>query len=244
MKQEEIVNEIRQVCGQTILMPSLGWHFKYNGQVYFYVVGKDEGMIRFCIPFVAGLPSQDRELLKEAVNDTNRNVKYIKAMLSEKNEVKVSLEYDHKVADNESAKEIVPHIIKALDFAVGYFKERVREKQKAISVNPFSKYGVMLCILNVILIVMLTCLATGEKLVEVSTLNGNVPVRVFDINHVDAGCVNFMTAIALLLSFPWCFHLPNTKTGSIVCIARLLLAGLDVLLLLFMMVIAYAAYNP
>ena len=165
-------------------------------------------------------------------------------MLSEKDEVKVSLDYDHKVADNESAKEIVPHIIKALDFAVGYFKERVREKQKATSVNPFSKYGVMLCILNVILIVMLTCLATGEKLVEVSTLNGNVPARVFDINHVDAGCVNFMTAIALLLSFPWCFHLPNTKTGSIVCIARLLLAGLDVLLLLFMMVIAYAAYNP
>ena len=27
MKQEEIVNEIRQMCGQTILMPSLGWHF-------------------------------------------------------------------------------------------------------------------------------------------------------------------------------------------------------------------------
>ena len=56
MKQEEIVYEIRQMCGQTILMPSLGWHFKYNGQVYFYVVGKDESMIRFCIPFVVGLP--------------------------------------------------------------------------------------------------------------------------------------------------------------------------------------------
>ena len=27
MKQEEIVNEIRLVCGQTKLKPSLGWHF-------------------------------------------------------------------------------------------------------------------------------------------------------------------------------------------------------------------------
>ena len=81
MKQEEIVNEIRQMCGQTILMPSLGWHFKYNGQVYFYVVGKDESMIRFCIPFVAGLSLYDKELLKEAVNETNRNVKFIKMML-------------------------------------------------------------------------------------------------------------------------------------------------------------------
>ena len=129
MKQEEIVNEIRQMCGQTILMPSLGWHFKYNGQVYFYVVGKDESMVRFCIPFVARLPLYDKELLKEAVNETNRNVKFIKALLSEKDDAKVSLDYDHKITDQESAKDIVPHIITALNFAVGYLGERVRDKR-------------------------------------------------------------------------------------------------------------------
>ena len=127
MKQEEIVNEIRQMCGQTILMPSLGWHFKYNGQVYFYVVGKDESMIRFCIPLVAGLPLYDKKLLKDAVNETNRNVKFIKVLLSEKDDAKVSLDYDHKITDIESAKDIVPHIIKSLDFAVRYLEERVRE---------------------------------------------------------------------------------------------------------------------
>ena len=126
MKQEEIVNEIRRMCGQTILMPSLGWHFKYNGQVYFYVVGKDESMVRFCIPFVARLPLYDKELLKEAVNKTNRNVKFIKALLSEKDDAKVSLDYDHKITDLESAKDIVPHIIKSLDFAVRYLEERVK----------------------------------------------------------------------------------------------------------------------
>ena len=127
MKQEEIVNEIRQLCGQTILMPSLGWHFKYNGQVYFYVVGKDESMIRFCIPFVAGLPLYDKKLLKDAVNETNRNVKFIKALLSEKDDAKVSLDYDHKITDQESAKDIVPHIIKSLDFAVGFLERIVRQ---------------------------------------------------------------------------------------------------------------------
>lgn len=126
MKQEEIVNEIRRMCGQTIQMPSLGWHFKYNGQMYFYVVGKDESMIRFCIPFVAGLLSNDKELLKEAVNYTNRNVKYIKVLLSEKDDAKVSLDYDHKITDLEYAKDIVPHIIKTLDFAVRYLEERVK----------------------------------------------------------------------------------------------------------------------
>ena len=125
-KQEEIVNEIRRMCGQTIPTPSLGWHFKYKEQVYIYVVGKDESMIRFCIPFVAGLLSNDKELLKEAVNETNRNVKYIKVLLSEKKESKVSLDYDHKITDKESAKDIVPHIIKTLDFAVRYLEERVK----------------------------------------------------------------------------------------------------------------------
>ena len=126
MKQEEIVNEIRRMCGQTISMPSLGWHFKYNGQVYFYVVGKDESMIRFCIPFVTGLLSNDKELLKEAVNETNRKVKFIKALLSEKDDAKVSLDYDHKITDKESAKDIVPHIIKALDFAARYLMEKIK----------------------------------------------------------------------------------------------------------------------
>lgn len=97
--------------------------------MYFYVVGKDESMIRFCIPFVAGLLSNDKELLKEAVNDTNRNVKYIKVLLSEKDDAKVSLDYDHKITDIESAKDIVPHIIMALNFAVGYLGERVRDKR-------------------------------------------------------------------------------------------------------------------
>ena len=126
MKQEEIVNEIRRMCGNAKFMPSLGWHFMYNGQVYFYVVGKDESMIRFCIPFVAGLLSNDKELLKEAVNETNRNVKYIKVLLSEKKESKVSLDYDHKITDKESAKDIVPHIIKALDFAARYLMEKIK----------------------------------------------------------------------------------------------------------------------
>lgn len=129
MKQEEIVNEIRRMCGNVKFIPSLGWHFEYKKQVYFYVVGKDETMIRFCIPFVVGLPLQNKEQLKEAVNDTNKNVKYTKALLSGKDEAKVSLDYDHKITDKESTKNIVPHIIKTLDFAVVYLEERVREKR-------------------------------------------------------------------------------------------------------------------
>lgn len=133
MKQEEIAYEIRHRYGQAIPMPPLGWHFEYNGQVYFYVTGKDSSMIRFCIPFVTGLASTDRRVLQEAVLETNRNVKFIKALLSEREGGGVSLDYDHKVTDGESPKDIVPHIIKTLDFAARYLKAKVRtehEKQE------------------------------------------------------------------------------------------------------------------
>ena len=112
MRREEIVDEIRQMCGQALFMPSLGWHFRDNGQVYFYVVGKDESMIRFCIPFVTGISSQDKELLKDAVNETNKNVKFTKALLSENDGLKISLD-------------IVPHIIKVLDFAAEYLLKKI-----------------------------------------------------------------------------------------------------------------------
>ena len=56
-------------------------------------------------------------------------MKFIKALLSAKDETKVSLDYDHKITEKESAKDIVPHIITALNFAVGYLGERVRDKR-------------------------------------------------------------------------------------------------------------------
>lgn len=128
MMQEEIVDEIRRMCGKAFPIPSLGWHFKYHRQTYVYVTGKDKSMIRFNIPFVAGLSTPNREQMKEAVNDTNRNVKYIKATLPENDGTKVSLDYDHKITSSASAKDIVPHIIHTLDFAVEYLKERVQAR--------------------------------------------------------------------------------------------------------------------
>ena len=56
-------------------------------------------------------------------------MKFIKALLFEKDDAKVSLDYDHKITDLESAKDIVPHIIKSLDFAVRFLKRTVRANQ-------------------------------------------------------------------------------------------------------------------
>lgn len=112
--------------------------------------------------------------------------------------------------------------------------------------QAFSLCGTTLCIINVLLMAILTCFITGEYLTEVSTLLGNVPVRTFDIALVDWYTVTIMTGIAFLLSFLWCLHLPHTHTwkNSIAHIARALLTILDLLLLFLMLIWAYSAYNP
>lgn len=117
-RQTEIVNEIKRECGEVERLPQMGWHFMYGGRHYFYIKAKDSDELRFCIPYLIKSCDYDSTALTEAINETNRNVKYIKAMVLESGSV--SLDYDHKLTEGEMIDEIVPHIIKSLDFASNY----------------------------------------------------------------------------------------------------------------------------
>ena len=79
MRQEEIVNEIRKKCGHVEMLPSMGWHFIYHDRHFFYMTGRNEDMIRFCVPHLVKANEYNTELLSDAINETNRNVKFIKA---------------------------------------------------------------------------------------------------------------------------------------------------------------------
>lgn len=124
MRQEEIVNEIRKKCGNVEMLSLMGWHFIYSKRHYFYVTRRNDGMIRFCIPHLVKVDEYDTEILSEAINDTNRNVKFIKVVKLDCGSV--SLDYDHKTTPDESAETIVPHIIDALDFASTYLLNKLK----------------------------------------------------------------------------------------------------------------------
>ena len=124
MRQEEIVNEIKKKCGHVEMLPQVGWHFIYNDRHFFYMAGRSEGMIRFCVPHLIKANEHDTDLLSAAINETNRNVKFIKAVKLDCGSV--SLDYDHKTASDESAETIVPHIINALDFASTYLLNKLK----------------------------------------------------------------------------------------------------------------------
>ena len=81
-------------------------------------------MIRFCSPHLIIANEYDKEQLTDAINNTNKNVKFIKTVKLDCGSV--SLDDDHKMTSEESADTIVPHIINALDFASTYLLNKLK----------------------------------------------------------------------------------------------------------------------
>lgn len=120
MKQREIINEIRSMCNDVgpLLSGSDSCHFMYNGRHYIYMSGRDETLLRFCIPRLIEVVGHDRDRIVDAVNVTNRNVKFIKAVVLECGSI--ALNYDYKMNNEELVAGVVSHIIRSLDFAAEY----------------------------------------------------------------------------------------------------------------------------
>lgn len=120
MKQREIINEIRSMCNNVapLLSRSDSCHFVYNGRHYVYMAGRDETLLRFCIPHLIEVVGHDRDRIVNAVNVTNRNVKFIKAVVLECGSI--ALNYDYKMNNEDLVAGVVPHIIRSLDFAAEY----------------------------------------------------------------------------------------------------------------------------
>lgn len=131
------MNEIKKKCGNVEYLASAGWHFSYNQRHYIYMDGKDADMLRFCVPHLVKTSQYDGDLLSEAINETNRKVKFIKAVLLDCGSV--SLNYDHRTTSEDSADIIIPHIINALDFAASFLLEKLQEHEKDNAHNAHAK---------------------------------------------------------------------------------------------------------
>ena len=125
-KQEEIKQEIIKLCGNTNKVPAFGWHFVYNDLHYFYVPDKEHKFVRFTIPHIIKVNDMDIKDVTDIINETNREVKFIKAVILENSSISIS--YDHKIADQENIGHIVYHIINTLDFASNYLMKKIKEK--------------------------------------------------------------------------------------------------------------------
>lgn len=119
-----VIMEIKKICKEVEFLPILGYHFMHHGHHLMYIPDSREGVLRFCVPHLLKAEDYDKSKLVNAVNETNKEVKYVKVIILDNGSV--SLNYDHKMAKQEKVHEIVPHIIRALDFASDYLTNKLK----------------------------------------------------------------------------------------------------------------------
>ena len=104
-----------------------GWcHFVYHHLHYLNIPDDANGMIRISIPHVVNSKEYNKDDVDAAVNETNREVKFIKAMVL--NNGSISLNYDHRISNGEDVGDIVEHIIKTLYIASEYLVIKLKTK--------------------------------------------------------------------------------------------------------------------
>lgn len=124
--KDQVTEEIKQLCG-IIKVLNNGWrHFVYRHLHYLYIPDDKNGMIRISIPHVVNSKDYKKEDVNTAVNETNREVKFIKAVVL--NNGSISLNYDHRISNGEDVGEIVEHIIKTLYLASEYLMLKLKSK--------------------------------------------------------------------------------------------------------------------
>ena len=122
--QKNIIMEIKKICKEVEHLPILGYHFMYHGHHLMYIPDKGEGLLRVCVPHLLKAKGYDKSKLVKVINETNREVKYVKDIVLDNGSV--SLNYDHKMTEQEKVHEIVPHIVRTLDFASDYLTDKLK----------------------------------------------------------------------------------------------------------------------
>ena len=122
MNNKEVISEIRRKCG-TVTKLNNGWNlFMYRYFHYVYIPNDKDNMIRITIPHIANSNDYEEKVLKETINEVNREVKFVKAMVLLNGSI--SLNYDHRVTDN--VREIVSHMIETLNIGARYLLTRLQ----------------------------------------------------------------------------------------------------------------------
>ena len=103
------------------------WYFNYCGYLMVYIPGYDSSnTIRICIPHFDSIRHYDSKILSIAINETNREVKYVKVVTLGNGSI--SINYDHKYDGLNDLRSMLLHMLKTLCFAAEYLKSKLSEK--------------------------------------------------------------------------------------------------------------------
>ena len=126
--QNEIVEQLKELATNVKYFSGIGWwHFRYGSYQMVYIPNKDSSnMIRICIPHFGDANQYNSEQLSIAINETNREVKYVKVVILGNGSI--SINYDHKYDGENDLHSMLLHMLKTLCFAAEYLKSKLSEK--------------------------------------------------------------------------------------------------------------------
>lgn len=128
MYQDEVIASLKELANDVNHFAGIGWwHFKYGGYQMVYIPDSFlSNLIRICIPHFDSIEHYDPERLSIAINETNREVKYVKVVTLGNGSI--SINYDHKYDGENDLYLILLHMLKTLCFAVEHLKTKLSEK--------------------------------------------------------------------------------------------------------------------
>ena len=126
--QDDVITFLKELATNANYFPGIDWwHFKYGSYQMVYIPNKDSSnMIRICIPHFGDANQYNSEQLSIALNETNREVKYVKVVTLGNGSI--SINYDHKYDGLNDLRSMLLHMLKTLCFAAEYFKSKLSEK--------------------------------------------------------------------------------------------------------------------
>lgn len=119
MKNEDIVYQLEKICGNVVFLKN-GWiGFMYRHLKFVNIPDPHSNTIKMVVPYVTKIGKYDQDSLEKAINDANREVKYIKLFFQK--DGNVSMRYDYKIIGGVTAAAIVKHMLETMYMASEYF---------------------------------------------------------------------------------------------------------------------------
>lgn len=126
--QDDVITFLKELAANLNYFPGIGWwYFRYGNYQMVYIPANDTSyMIRICIPHFDEANHYESESLVAAINETNREVKYVKVVTLGNGSI--SINYDHKYDGENDLHSMLLHMLKTLCFAAEYLKSKLSEK--------------------------------------------------------------------------------------------------------------------
>ena len=126
--QDDVITFLKELAENVNYFPGIGWwYFKYGSYQMVYIPANDTSdTIRICIPHFNSANQYESEALVAAINQINREVKYVKVFILGNGSI--SINYDHKHSGEDDLYTILLHMLKTLCFAAEYLTSKLSEK--------------------------------------------------------------------------------------------------------------------